>query len=90
MRIKPYVWDIVLALGIFWLYLELKNIQLVQNEEANLWGDYYRRKDAAAKAAAAKTTQAPASSFFGVDLSGVGNFLGNLWDPLKGKQGVLG
>lgn len=90
-KIKPYVWDIVFAFGLFWLYLELKNINLVQNEESQLWADYRQRQQAAQQAAASK----PASSGggfspFGLDLSGVGTLLGNLWDPLAGKPGVMG
>jgi hypothetical protein len=89
-KIKPYVWDIVFAFGLFWLYLELKNINLVQNEENQLWADYRRRQAQQQQAAANKTTHAGGGGFFGLDLSGVGKLVGNLIDPLAGKPGVMG
>lgn len=90
-RIKPYVWDIVFAFGLFWLYLELKNLNLVANEENQLWQAYYQRQQQQKQAAAAATGKSSSGlNIFGLDLSGVGNVLGNLWDPLAGKPGVMG
>ena len=43
-RIPVYVWDIGLALALFWLYLELKNLNLVSAEERQQWQAYQQRQ----------------------------------------------